>query len=42
MRQISIIALFFRFFDYDNMLSHKHQLVDVINGIYSKEKKELN
>lgn len=41
-RQIMTIALFFRYFDYDFLLNQKYQLVDVVNGLFSKENRELS
>ncbi len=42
MRQIMLMATFFRFYEYDDLLNWKFQLVDVMNGILSKENKDLN
>jgi hypothetical protein len=41
MRQVMMLSLFFRFYDYEFLLNWKMQLVDVMNGILSKDHKEL-
>lgn len=42
MRQILLMSLFFRYYDYEILLNQKIQLVDVMNGILNKDHKELN
>jgi len=42
MRQIILLAMSFRFYDYENLLNAKGQLIDVMNGILSKTQKELS
>jgi hypothetical protein len=41
-RQIILISIFFRYFDYEYLLNSKYQLTDVINVAFSKENKSLD
>ncbi len=41
-RQITIISLFFRYYDSEYLLNFKAHLVDILNGMYSKTHKALN
>jgi len=41
-RQLTIISLFFRYYDNEYLLNFKAHLVDIINGMYSKTHKSLN
>lgn len=34
--------MFFRYFDYEYLLNSKYQLIDVINAVFSKEKKSVD
>jgi hypothetical protein len=41
-RQIVLISMFFRYYDYEFLLNSKFQITDVVNALFSKDGKELN
>jgi hypothetical protein len=41
-RQIVLISMFFRYYDYEFLLNSKFQITDVVNALFSKDGKQLN